>query len=112
MELKKLKFYTPEEALTIIQQDEGLLEEYTVIQPLYGSELLACDFECGSIAAVEDEPTRIKIQWFMSDHCTCIGTSAASLEEALVWVKEISDASGDILPVFGEIDTISVGEQV
>ena len=106
MSIEKLKRYTAEEALEIINQNEELLTNYNMIKPYYEAGELDCSFACGNFLTLSDDPSKISVQWFMSDKQTCAGTISESLEEALVWVQAISLAEGDILPVFGEIGTI------
>jgi hypothetical protein len=108
--MKKLKRYTKEQALEIINNDEALKNDLEELKPYNETGDINHGFENGNFFNLSDEKTntaykdKIVIEWLDSGykddefnfeaHCHEVVTD--SLEEAIVLLKDIEDANGDI----------------
>ena len=105
----KVKRYTKEEALEIINNDEELKAELEEYKPLVGTEDLDYGFEHGNFFSFWDreadklDPEKICIQWLDSDsedednlEAHSHEVIADSIEEAIVILRDIEAANGNL----------------
>lgn len=99
--MKKITYYTYEEAKAIIEADKRLTAGIEKLRPEYEDENSRMDYGLDFCDFFEDwdadeEPTPICIYWetVSDEHCISVNT----LEQALVIVRDIEEARGRILP--------------
>lgn len=110
--MNKVKRYTKEEALKIINADKDLKADYKEFKPFVGTEELDVGFEYGNFFSLYDskadviDPEKIVIQWLDSGYADdgdefdfdkhAHEVIADNIEEALVILRDIEEADGNL----------------
>ena len=109
--MNKVKRYTKEEALKIINADKDLKADYKEFKPLVGTEALDVGFEYGNFFSLYDskadiiDPEKIVIQWldsgfneddYLDFDAHAHEVIADNIEEALVILRDIEEADGNL----------------
>lgn len=102
--MKKIKYYTLEEAQAIIATDETLKVGLEKLRPEYEDENRYLDYglEHANFATnIDDEDNTICIFWFKEDDVALENEYSIlvdTLEQAIVIVRDIEEAHGNIEP--------------
>ena len=93
-----LKKYSKEEAAAIINNDEDLTNTYKELVSDYEAGELDHSFECGNFFNLIEDESKIVIQW-CAENIDDEGREVIvdSLEAAVVTLRDIEEANGDII---------------
>jgi hypothetical protein len=93
--MKTIKHYSYEEAKAIVNADFELSIDCDAFIADYESGDLDCGFEYGNFFNLIEDPSKVVIQWLDSTD-TARELIVDSLEQALVIIRDIEEANGDI----------------